>query len=335
MKSIDLFIYVLVCFLIFNLVSKISYKLNLVDIPNLRKRHQAPTAFTGGLILGLIYLISIILFEIEANHLNLTLSFAFLISIVGFLDDKYNLNVGGKLSLQILPVIYLVFIENLSLNHIGDYNYFKLELNTFKIPFTILSILFLINSFNYFDGLDGTLSFTTISAICALYILSTDENDKFFLILITLPLLIFLFFNFSIFNLPKLFLGDGGSLLLGFIISFFLIYLANQKLVHPILLAWSIVIFVFEFLAINIVRFKNKRGIFDAKEDHLHHIVFKNTKSIFQTNLYLFLTNIILFSIGYISFLFIGPLASLILFVSLFFIFLTIRNKIELKVNDN
>ena len=241
-------LYSLISFLILIFVTKISYKFNLLDIPNKRKKHQKPTAYTGGLALSFIYIISILLFDINNEKLNLILPIAFLIAIIGFIDDKYHLNIGEKLSLQIFTIIYLIIVENFNLNHLGDYNYFRLELSSVSIPFTLLSVIFLINSFNYFDGLDGTLSFTTISVLAILYFLIADENLKIFLITILIPLLIFLFFNFSILKLPKLFLGDSGSLLLGFIVAFTLIYIENHKDVHPILLAWSIAIFVYEFL---------------------------------------------------------------------------------------
>ena len=323
---INILIYSSINFLILFLISKISYNLNLVDEPNKRKIHLTPTAYTGGLGLCLIYLMGIFLFDFSSEKLNLILSIAFLIGIVGFVDDKYNLNVGGKLSLQVIPIIYLIIIENLSLNHMGNYNYFKLELNSFSIPFTLLAILFLINSFNYFDGLDGVLSFLTISTLGILFFLTPNENIKLFLIIILIPILIFLCFNFSIFKLPKLFLGDSGSLLLGFIIAFTLIYLSIEKIIHPILLAFSISIFVYEFLSVNLIRLKNKKNIFSAGQDHLHHLFFKNTKSIFKTNLFISLANIICFIIGYISFLLISPLASLILFIILFIIFFILRN---------
>ena len=323
---INILIYSSINFLILFLISKISYNLNLVDEPNKRKIHLTPTAYTGGLGLCLIYLMGIFLFDFSSEKLNLILSIAFLIGIVGFVDDKYNLNVGGKLSLQVIPIIYLIIIENLSLNHMGNYNYFKLELNSFSIPFTLLAILFLINSFNYFDGLDGVVSFLTISTLGILFFLTPNENIKIFLIIVLIPILFFLCFNFSIFKLPKLFLGDSGSLLLGFILAFTLIYLSIQKNVHPILLAFSISIFVYEFLSVNLIRLKNKKNIFSAGQDHLHHLFFKNTKSIFKTNLFISLANIICFIIGYISFLLISPLASLILFIILFIIFFILRN---------
>ena len=324
---INILIYSLISFLVLISISKISYNLDLVEAPNKRKIHLKPTAYTGGLGLCLMYIIAIFFFDFSSEKLNLILSIAFLIGIVGFVDDKYNLNVGGKLSLQILPIIYLIILENLSLNHIGNYNYFKLELNSFSIPFTIISILFLINSFNYFDGLDGVLGFSTISTLGILLFLTPNENIKLFLIIILIPILFFLCFNFSIFKLPKLFLGDSGSLLLGFILAFTLIYLSIQKEVHPILLAFTVSIFAYEFLSINLIRLKNKKKLFKAGQDHLHHQLFKYTKSIFQTNLFISLANIILFIVGYTSFLLIGPLASLILFIVFFIIFLILRNK--------
>jgi UDP-GlcNAc:undecaprenyl-phosphate/decaprenyl-phosphate GlcNAc-1-phosphate transferase len=323
----SLLLYSLINFLIFISIAKISYKLDLVDLPNKRSVHLKPTAYTGGLALCLIYIIALFLFDFSSQKLNLILSISFLVGIVGFVDDKYNLNVGGKLSLQIIPIIYLVILENLSLSQIGDYNYFKLELNSFSIPFTLLSILFLINSFNYFDGLDGLLGYTTISVLSILIFLLPNENFRIFLIIILIPLLFFLFFNFSIFKLPKLFLGDSGSLLLGFIIAFTLIFIAVEKLVHPILLAFSVSIFVYEFLSINLIRLKNKKNVFVAGQDHLHHYLFRNTKSIFKTNLFISLLNIILFIIGYTSFLLISPLASLIIFVFLFLFYFILRNK--------
>ena len=201
-----------------------------------------------------------------------------------------------------------------------------LELNSFSIPFTLFSVLFLINSFNYFDGKDGTLGFTTISTLVILYFLISDENIKLILITILLPLCIFLCFNFSLFNLPKLFLGDGGSLLLGFIVSFILIYLANKNLVHPILLAWSVVIFVFEFISINLIRIKKNKAIFKATQDHLHHIFLEKTESIFLTNFFISSINIVLFIAGYFSFILIGPLASLILFIFSFIVFFLLRD---------
>jgi len=321
--------YSLISFLVFISIAKYSIKFDLLDIPNKRSMHDKPTPYTGGIALSLILIIAIYLFDFSSEKLNLILSTSLLIVIVGFIDDKYNLNVGGKLSLQIIPIIYLVVLENLKLNDMGNYGNFTLELNSLSISFSLLAILFLINSFNYFDGLDGILVCTTLSILAILIFLIPNQNIRLFLIIIIIPLMLFLCFNFSIFKLPKLFLGDGGSLLLGFIISFLLIFIAIEKLVHPILLAFSISIFVYEFLSINIIRLRNKTNLFIAGKDHLHHRLFQFTKSIIQTNLIISTLNISFFAIGYMSYLYVGAIMSLIFFVFLFVIYFILRSKFK------
>jgi len=328
-------IYSIISFLILIFFSKISYKLNLVDVPNERKKHSEPVAYTGGLAIGLIYVISILLFDIDNGKINTILLASFLIAIIGLIDDKYQLNISQKLILQFIIILYLTTIENFYLKDLGEYGNFKLQLSFISIPFTILSILLLINAFNYFDGLDGTLSFTTISVLLILYFLTIDKNIKIFLVLILIPLLIFLCFNFSVFKLPKLFLGDSGSLSIGFIIAFILIYLKNNTEIHPILLAWSISIFVYEFLSINLIRLKKKKNIFKPGQDHLHHILLIKYKKLFITNFLILIINIIFFIIGYVSYKLFNSTTSLILFIFFFIIYLILRLNFLSDKNSN
>ena len=324
---IDLFIFVLTSFLFYIFVSKISYKLNLVDIPNKRKIHTIPVAFTGGMAMTFTFAFSVYFFDFYDAKINLIFSIGFLMALVGFIDDKYSLNIGGKLSLQIIPVAYLIMIESFSLIQLGEYEYFNLKFNSFAMPFTLLCVLFLINAFNYFDGLNGVLTFSSISVILILYFLVSNENLRLLFVIIIISKSVFLLFNFSVFKLPRLFLGDSGSMLLGFTVAFILIYLANEKIIEPILLAFSISIFVYEFLSINLIRLIKKKNLFTADQDHLHHIIYKRYKSTILTNLVIFGLNIIFFIFGYLSFELINPLLSLILFVVLFFVYFSIRKK--------
>ena len=120
-------IYILINFIVLFFCGKISYRLNLIDLPSKRKIHTKATACTGGIAISVILLFSIILFDTFSRSLSLILSTAFMISIVGLIDDIYNLNIGGKLSLQMIPIFYLVFFENLALSQIGNYNYFIID----------------------------------------------------------------------------------------------------------------------------------------------------------------------------------------------------------------
>mgnify|MGYP001415423361 CR=1 FL=1 len=324
----ELIVFALLSFIIFFILANLSYKLKLVDLPNQRKLHPNLTAYTGGLILSLIFLASIPLFNFSDSIFSLIISSGFLVALIGFIDDEFNLNVGGKLSLQIFPIFYLIVFHELALTHLGNYGYFEIQIVSFSLPLTLICVLFLINAFNYFDGLDGTVSFASLSVLLILHFLAHQEL-QILCFIIAIPLCVFLCFNFSLLKLPKLFLGDSGSLFLGFIISFILIYLAKHNIVHPILLAWSIVIFVYEFISIHIIRLRNDQHPFQPGRDHLHHILLEKSKSLFLTNLFITLGNLILFSIGYMCFVLINPLASLVLFIFSFIIFFYLRNSIK------
>ena len=82
--SYIILIYSIVCFIIFLSITKISYQLNLVDIPSKRKMHSHATAYTGGIPVSFSILISLLIFDIPSSSLNNILSVAFLISIIGF-----------------------------------------------------------------------------------------------------------------------------------------------------------------------------------------------------------------------------------------------------------
>ena len=319
-------LYAITSFLLFFYITKLSYKIGAIDIPNDRRKvHKHATAYTGGVILSIILLISLKIFNLSDLKLTNIISMSFLISLIGLLDDKYDISVSAKLSLQIIPIFYLLIFQELILRNLGDYFFFSLNLESFSIPFTLLSILLLVNSFNYFDGLDGTLIISILSTLLILYFMIGDEEIKLFIFIILIPIFIFLCFNFKIFKLPKLFLGDSGSLLLGFIISFLLIFIASEKLLHPILIAWSIAIFVFEFLSINIIRIKDKKNIFTPNLDHLHHILFKKTNSIILTNLSIFCMNLSFFLTGFLLFNYINSLVSLVAFILFFFTYFFCR----------
>ena len=139
--NIEIVIFTLLSFLLLFICTKISYKFNLVDLPNNRKIHLKPTAYTGGITLSIIYLLAILLFNINDIQLQFILLAGFFISIVGLIDDEYNLNIISKLILQLLPILYLIFFKELALTSMGDYYYFKLNLGDFKIVFTLLASL--------------------------------------------------------------------------------------------------------------------------------------------------------------------------------------------------
>ena len=323
----------LISFLLLFFFNFISKKFDLLDKPNKRKIHKYPTPYTGGVAIALVYLFIIYLTDYELNEFNKILSISFLISVVGLIDDKYNLSVGSKLVLQIFCIFILVN-DNLILENLGNFEIIgTIILGSFAIPFTILSVVLLINSFNYIDGQDGLLSGLFLVSIYSLvlYLDADLYNEKEFLILISLPVLVFFFFNTRLFKLPKLFLGDSGSMMLGYLIAFICISLFEKSNLNSSLIIWILAFYVYEFLSTNILRIKSKKKIFDTGHDHIHFELSKIFKSKFYSTSIIITFSILLSFFGYNVQYFFGNLISLISFVAVFILYLIIR----IKINKN
>ena len=86
---------------------RFSHIYNLLDYPNYRKKHIKPTPYTGGIVLSISYLIIVYITDYDDLE-NMILSFGFLISLAGFLDDKIHLDPGTKIILQFIIIILVV-----------------------------------------------------------------------------------------------------------------------------------------------------------------------------------------------------------------------------------
>lgn len=310
---------------------KISIKFNLVDFPSNRKTHDAPTPYTGGIIIATTFLFMIFITNFNIKFLNLLLSYSFLIALSGYIDDRYKVNPGTKIILQILPIILLINSE-LYLVDLGDYYYFgKIILGSFDKVFTLLCCLFIINASNYCDGIDSLLSIITsiilIVFAIILYNLKILGHANY-LILISTTLIVHSIFNFGIIKGYKIFLGDSGSNLLGFIISFITINLYLTENIHPALLIWPLTYLVFEFLSVNFIRIINKKALFKAGNDHFHYLLKKKFKINNYFVIFIISTITILTSlIGYFINQKLPPDYSLLIFIFLFIIYFLLRYK--------
>ena len=205
-----------------------------------------------------------------------------LVGLIGVIDDKYDLKVSNKLILLFFPII-LIVLDGYALTNLGEYNLIgKINLGSFAVIFTIVSSYLLINATNYIDGRDGVLIsiFFFINLELIFLIDNSEEISKQLLIYIDLILIVLFFFNITNNENLKIFLGDSGSLTIGFFLSFILIYLANNKLAHPILLASTVTVIVFDFLCISIERLlKNNGRIFKPDNNHIHYLIYNKTGS--------------------------------------------------------
>tara|TARA_B100000029_G_scaffold359802_1_gene352649 strand:+ start:3274 stop:4185 length:912 start_codon:yes stop_codon:yes gene_type:complete len=299
------------------------------DEPNIRKIHTSKVFNTGGIIIYFFYLSIINFFEFNYN-IELIISIGFFICMVGFIDDRINLNPSIKIIFIIIPSAYLIF-NGIKIDDLGNYEYIGvLNLGKFQIPFLILALGLLINATNYIDGTDGLL-LTFFICCLGYYIFLVEETKTVNLIkLLLIPVILNLILNM----LPskskfKFFSGNVGSLFIGFFISFLTIELYNGFNIHPAYLIWPLWYPVYDFLFVNFNRAILKKSIFSPDNSHLHHkVLIKFKKNHLKTVFLFFISNI---SIIYFGFLIsnLSKLLSLIAFIFGFFFYFIIRFKFK------
>ena len=224
---------------------------------------------------------------------------SFLILLIGYYDDKHNLEPLRKLLLIIVcTYLFLVFSQTTRINFINfifyDFNY-QYILREENFIFTFFCILVLINILNFFDGVNVQLIFYSVLIFIYLYFKS---NIDLFLLLI-IPLIFLGYYNYK----NKLFLGDSGAYLLAFIISIFLIKSHNEGLIENSFEVFALFSLpFFDSLRIIYNRFKIKKKFYEGDYNHFHHIliqVFGQKKSEFL----ICLINFLLISIVFFNYL--------------------------------
>lgn len=305
-----------------------SKKYNLYDIPDERKKHKAPVSYMGGMILALTILFFMPLTSPIDQKYDFVLIYSILIAFVGFVDDRYNLNVGGKLALQILP-IYLIINSGVYIETIGIYFNKNFYLGNFFIIFNIFLFYVFINAYNYSDGTDGNIIVQFISFLILIKI-KYNSNLDLNLILNFLFISIFTLYIFNITNTSfKIFLGNSGSLMLGFLTLGLCIAIYKNTNDHPIIYLWFTSYIIYEFCSTTLSRIIKNKKIFSPGRDHMHYLLNKKFKNNYLVTIILGLFNLILGILGSILYSSVGPELSLMIYFILFFIYFFFREKIN------
>jgi UDP-GlcNAc:undecaprenyl-phosphate GlcNAc-1-phosphate transferase len=254
----------------------VGIKLNLVDFPNERKIHSGNIPLVGGLGIFITVLVSNFLIDFD-YFIKVLIYASSLILIQGVCDDLMNLKAKTKILFQASVTGIVIYITDVKLTSFGYLlgGFLPFELGLFSIPITIIAVVGLTNAINMTDGIDGNAAGLILIAIIGiLYFSINDKNSTFSYFLVATALAIIPFMIFNVFPLlkTKIFLGDAGSLFLGFIISWALIYSAeNVTSFNPSFALWCVTIPLLDFFTVITIRTLNKRSLIIANKDHLHH----------------------------------------------------------------
>ena len=233
----------------------------------------------GGLAMSIAFLISIrLLGKADFDILQIAI-YAVLITFIGFVDDLYNLNWKLKLFLQFIAIGTPVFVLNIYLNVEGLINIYLN--NSLNLITTIIWILLIVNSLNFLDNMDG-LAATTATMIALSLVLLSYLTDQYKLTDISL-VLIGSMLGFLYFNLPKarLYMGDSGSLFLGYCLGFIsVLFTWNKSIesswvfqIQPVILFFTIPLL--DFTTVVISRLKAGKSPMTGGTDHISHRLLK------------------------------------------------------------
>ena len=318
---------VLISFISIYTIDKVAKFFGTFDHPSKYKIHKKKITKLSGLGLIILIINSFILFNFE-NEIGSTLSILILLVLVGFFDDLRDLSALTKLILMIIPIT--IYIQEAGLvTTLGDYNTFQINLHSFSFIFSLCCILLLTNAYNYIDGMDGLLG--SISAVSLIfYIIFLPVSEMKLILPFIIFLLVFLIFNIGMIKkLPKVFMGDSGSIGLGFLFCIIIIhYSQNKFFIHESVAIWPVAFVVYEFLTINIIRIKNKKNPIDRDLNFIFNKFLKKN-SLNKTLIYCNSINFFYCAIGYVIYINELYIASLFAFFLMFLVYFYFRLKLN------
>lgn len=268
---------ILVYFLVFSLTLLlikliIAYapQLGLVDLPNHRSVHQDPTPRGAGI--GIFLAVAIIFpffyFSLFSEHL-LSFLAIFVVFLIGLLDDHRDAPPRAKL-IFIGIAIFLIYIDGIQVNSFKNIMGIELSLGILSLPITLLLVISFTNAFNIVDGIDGLAGTLGIIILGTLLVIGLKYDDLFIISLASCyiaGIIAFLCFNW---NPARIFMGDSGSLTIGFLIA--LLSIKAIDYIQPVAILFIAAIPVIDMFIIMIRRKRNGQKIFAPDRNHLHHI---------------------------------------------------------------
>ncbi|MEH1008808.1 MraY family glycosyltransferase [Winogradskyella sp. ECml5-4] len=290
----------------------VSNEKHLMDEPDSRSLHSTKTPTLGGIgiFLGVIVVITIVGAFLNTKVLLLVMGGLTVLFFLGLKDDLTVLSPGKKLVGQLFVASLLIVFTDTRI--IG----FSSILDVYTLPywvsvgFTLFVYILIINAYNLIDGVDGlagTIALTASAIFVYLFVHSHDLSLATIAIALCGSLLAFLRFNFSLSK--KIFMGDTGSMIVGFLLAFFTISFINMAQVDEAsdyyraspALAFALLFYPFiDTLRIFFIRIViHKTSPFKADKNHIHHWFIKIGYSHLMTTILICSINFVIVCIAF------------------------------------
>lgn len=277
------------------IVKKVAHHIGAIDYPNERKVHKKPIPRLGGLAIFLSFLIGYMCFGQVTTQMISILIGSFAIIVLGICDDIKPVPARYKFLVQTIAACIVVFYGHIYIDMVSIFG-LEIVFGAWGYPLAVLLIVSIINAINLIDGLDGlaagtsSIFFLTISVI-AFYLDRLNGLDVILCVIMLGSTLGFLAYNF---NPASIFMGDTGSMFLGFMIS--VTALLGYKgatvtsLIIPILILFLPILDTILAIFRRLLKGEN---IGAPDKEHLHHQLLKLNKSTKKTVLIMYAFNLL------------------------------------------
>lgn len=308
------------------------------DITNQKRLSSLKIPTYGGISMSLAFLISTRLLGKADFEIIQIAIYSVVITFIGFVDDRYNLIWKIKLFLQLVAVGTPIYLLDIYLN---VEQLFGIRLNNFLNLFsTVVWILLIVNSLNFLDNMDG-LAATIASMIAISMAILSFITDQYKLTDLSIVLIASML-GFLYFNIPKakIYMGDSGSLFLGYCLGFISILFSwNSDMesswmfqIQPVILFFTIPII--DFLTVTISRIKSGNSPMTGGTDHISHRLLKKGFTNNQV-LFIFVLLSLLILIITLGIIYLNKIISLIfLFVYIFLVIISLIYFLNLEILD-
>ena len=250
--------------------------LGLVDRPSDRKKHVGNIPLIGGLSAFFGVLVGAGLAGHSTLFVNSMLGTAAVLALVGALDDRFDLSVRARLLVQTGAVLTMVSCTGVYIHTLGHLFGYQLELGVFGIPLTVVAVIGLLNAFNMMDGIDGLAGMLALVSVGAIMLYQglSHWQGTIVLLLLVAALLPYLAANLGLVG-RKVFLGDAGSMVVGYLLAWLLIKLSqdSKPQLSTIDVLWCVALPLLDTLAVTVRRLREGKSPFKPDRGHIHHLM--------------------------------------------------------------
>ena len=317
-------------FIAIKLFKPLAVDVGLVDKPNARKHHDGQIPLIGGISIFAAVLAASLLWLPNTLELRMYLIASAMMVFIGALDDKYDLKVRIRIVGQIIIASLMIYGVGGYIANLGDlFGFGEINLGPVGIIFTYFAIIVVINAYNMVDGIDGligSLSLNTFTAIAILFLISGNNDYLSYPLMLATATLPYLVFNLGFFKkyTNKIFMGDAGSMFIGLSVIW-LLSMGTQgenASFRPVTALWICAVPLMDMLAIVMRRYRKGKSPFKPDRDHLHHILQRAGLSSRQTLIAITVFSVLMSLLGVLGEYFQVPESiELVLFVLIFILY--------------